>query len=74
MTYLDELAIKEAVRNQDGKLLASTVHDMPFPSFDEIKATVLETPGGSQLVAGNRIELGRVWILNHFNAPLVYHR
>lgn len=73
MSYLDEYEIKEAVRNGDGRLLAQTVWNMPFPSFGEIKAVILSVPGGSRYVASNRIVMGKVWILNHFGSPLVVY-
>lgn len=71
MTFSEEQAIKEALRCNDGRLLAQTVKHMNFVDYEEIERFVREVPGTYGNISYQGIEAGNVRIRNKYRRPEV---
>lgn len=69
--YSDELSIKEALRNNDGRLMADTVRRMRWTDYDDIERYVSDQPGGWRHVTARGIEVGDVRIRDRYGLPKV---
>jgi hypothetical protein len=74
MTFNEEQALKEALRNGDGRLMADTVKRMNFADYDEIERFVSDQPGGYRHVSYRGIECGDVRIKDEYGRPRVEER
>lgn len=71
MNYSDELAIREALRNEDDRLLADTVRRMRYTDYDELERFVSNQPGGYRHVQFGQIAVGGVRIRDRYGRPKV---
>lgn len=72
MTFSEELAIKEALRNGDGQLLAQTVRKLRFTDYDELEQFVSDQPSGWRHVSAyNGITVGDVRVKDRCGRPTV---
>lgn len=71
MTLLEEIAIREAVRNGDGRLMAETVQGMFYPDFDEVVRVVEESAGNWNAVCFDGIHVGNTVVRNQYGTAKV---
>jgi len=63
LSYRDEQAIRNAIRNGNSHDLAEAVRDLPtYTNFDEVKRVVDDAPGGHRYTRLNRIEMDCVTV------------
>ena len=72
MTFSEELAIQEALRNGDGRLMAETVRRMHFTDYSELETFVTDQPSGWRHVSAyNGITVGDVRVKDRAGRPTV---
>jgi hypothetical protein len=64
MTFLEELAVKEAVRTGNGALLKNTVSRMAFPDYAAIERAVDGEPNSYGAVSYRGVTVGGVCVVN----------
>ena len=64
MTFLEELAVKEALCTGNGALLARTVKRMTLPDYSDLEDFVQDQPGSYRHVSYRGIEVGNVCVRN----------
>ncbi len=72
MTYLQELAIREAVRNGDGRLMAETINELPgYVDFSDVQAAVEAAPGSWDAVRWDGLHVGNTVVQDRYGRPAI---
>jgi len=71
MTISEESRIRDAIRRNDGELLAATVRNSRFMDYDELEQFVNDQPGGWRHANWRGIEIDDVTVVNRYGRPVV---